>query len=263
MSNQVISKDKEIKLLQEKIELRETQLSELQKELRDMESKLEMANQKRYKLQETVGSLEKDLQQTQTKLRHLTLGQSSKSSLPWRLFDSIYEVVEDKKSNKRVSFYSNRLMDRCNDTNPGGSQNHTKSTNTVTSPENHLSHQSSGQFSYRNSHYTDDTSSQHTNCYHQANSRSLISLSLHTVDFIKTRLNFLASVNTPLPENSITELVNSQTETEMASVDENLDKVLQLSKNRYEYLHNQTQQSYDDLSNLVKLAVVKRSGVKK
>lgn len=260
MSNQVTSKNNEIKLLQDRIELREAQLNDLQKELRDMESKLEMANQKRYKLQETVRSLERDLQQTQAKLRHLTLGQPSKSSLPWRLFDSVYEVVEDKKSNKRVSFYSNRLMDSCNDT---GRQNHTKSTNTVTSPENHLSHQSSGHFSYRNSHYTDDTSSQHTNCYHQANSRSLISLSLHTVDFIKTRLNFLASVNTPLPENSITELINTQSETEIVGDDENLDKILQLSKNRYEYLHNQTQQSYDDLSNLVKLAVVKKSGVKK
>lgn len=255
MSNRVTNKNKEIELLQDKIELREAQMSDLQKELRDMESKLEMANQKRYKLQETVGSLERDLQQTQAKLRQLTLGQPSKSRL-WRLFDSVYEVVEEKKSNKRVSFYSNRLMDSCNDT---GRHNHTKSTNTVVSPENHLS----DHFSYKNSHYTDDTSSQHTNCYHQANSRSLISLSLHTVDFIKTRLNFLASVNTPLPENSITEIVNSQSETDIGSDDENLDKILQLSKNRYEYLHNQTQQSYDDLSNLVKLAVVKKSGVKK
>lgn len=261
MSNQVTNKNKEIELLQDKIELREAQMSDLQKELRDMESKLEMANQKRYKLQETVGSLERDLQQTQARLRQLTLSQPSKSRLPWRLFDSVYEVVEDKKSNKRVSFYSNRLMDSCNDT---GRQNHTKSTNTGISPENHLSHQSSDHFSYKNSHYTDDTtSSQHTNCYHQANSRSLISLSLHTVDFIKTRLNFLASVNTPLPENSIMEIVNSQSETDIASDEENLDKILQLSKNRYEYLHNQTQQSYDDLSNLVKLAVVKKSGVKK
>ncbi|CAG9827323.1 unnamed protein product [Diabrotica balteata] len=57
-------KDRLIKDLQSKIDLREQQIDQLEKANRDLENNLVMTNEKRYKLQETIGTMEKELQST-------------------------------------------------------------------------------------------------------------------------------------------------------------------------------------------------------
>ncbi|XP_074037753.1 uncharacterized protein isoform X2 [Leptinotarsa decemlineata] len=64
-------KDRLIKELQEKIDLRERQINKLEKEVRELETNLVMTNEKRFKLQETIGSMEKELQSTKAHVNQL------------------------------------------------------------------------------------------------------------------------------------------------------------------------------------------------
>lgn len=64
-------KDRLIKELQDKIDLRERQISKLEKEVRELEANLMLTNEKRFKLQETIGSMEKELQSTKAHINQL------------------------------------------------------------------------------------------------------------------------------------------------------------------------------------------------
>lgn len=270
--------------------LRESQLLHLEEEIRILEENLKNTNGKRYKLQETVGILEKELQKAQLKIEQAS-GVRNKPGLPWSLLDSVYEVVEDKP-NKKVSHYCNSLMAKQNENQFQLDQYDENSVKTHhfkhTLPslrsfrksfrrdsENPSSLKSSeystNKLSYQNIAIIDDNSSVHTHCHHKANSRSLISLSMQTVDFIKTKLDFLSSINPDISENPSEphiETINTQINSTQTSdydgiPNRNLNKILKLTAHRYEYLQNQAQESYDDLSNLVKLAVIQKGGLKK
>lgn len=64
-------KDRLIKELQEKMDLRVKQISKLEQDVKELESNLQMTNEKRFKLQETIGSMEKELQSTKAHVHHL------------------------------------------------------------------------------------------------------------------------------------------------------------------------------------------------
>ncbi|KAH1014701.1 hypothetical protein HUJ05_012543 [Dendroctonus ponderosae] len=64
-------KDRLIKELQEKIDLRERQIAKLEKEVRELETNLMLTNEKRFKLQKTIGSMEKELQSTKAHVNQL------------------------------------------------------------------------------------------------------------------------------------------------------------------------------------------------
>ncbi|KAG5886703.1 hypothetical protein JTB14_015768 [Gonioctena quinquepunctata] len=64
-------KERLIRELQEKIDLRERQINKLEKEVRELETNLVMTNEKRFKLQETIGSMEKELQSTKAHVNQL------------------------------------------------------------------------------------------------------------------------------------------------------------------------------------------------
>ncbi|KAL1513111.1 hypothetical protein ABEB36_002573 [Hypothenemus hampei] len=65
-------KDRLIKELQEKIDLRERQVGKLEKEVRELETNLMFTNEKRFKLQETISSMEKELQSTKAHAKQLS-----------------------------------------------------------------------------------------------------------------------------------------------------------------------------------------------
>ncbi|XP_050305465.1 golgin subfamily A member 6-like protein 7 [Anthonomus grandis grandis] len=64
-------KERLIKELHEKVDMRETQISKLEKEVRELEENLMSANQKRFMLQETIGTMEKELQSTKAHVNQL------------------------------------------------------------------------------------------------------------------------------------------------------------------------------------------------
>ncbi|CAG9854149.1 unnamed protein product [Phyllotreta striolata] len=82
-------KDRLVKELRDKIDLRERQISKMDKEIRDLENNLVLTNEKRFKLQETIGTMEKELQYTKAHVNQLAD------------INTRYDIVEDSNSLNR------------------------------------------------------------------------------------------------------------------------------------------------------------------
>ncbi|XP_050307941.1 cingulin-like protein 1 isoform X2 [Anthonomus grandis grandis] len=246
VTKQLKNKEAQLQAAQEKTAFLEAHVCKLEREIQELEENVRSANEKRFKLQETVGALEKELQRTHLKIKEMSQGEP-RPSFPWRLLDSVCDSIVDDTPNKKVSHYSDNLTQSRQFVN-------NNNTSSILSSSNKL-----GTF------IDDDSVSIHTNCHHKANSRSLIGLSLQTVDCIKTRLNFLSAIDMPLDEVSRDDTPQHKfvpqrqslknVSFEQSNSNENLRKVLELTAHRYEYLHNQAQESYEDLTKLVKMAV--------
>lgn len=304
VTNESLLKESIITSLREKLGLRENQLRNLESAISELEEKLQITNRKRYKLQETVGSLEQELQKCQAKVKQLTGAKDNGGN--WRLLDSVCEAIEDKKPNKQVAHCCNNLVEKkksklhftgyYEDTSKAKSSQSSniyrkkisevpkrkrRCFKNVEYPNSLQSFEVSSNnviFENNSFKFSDKTSSIHANCHHGANSRSLISMSLQSVDVIKAKLNFLASLNTPLSEticenkNNSSIIETSETQTQINSTQtqhiqgtasRNLDKIMELTSHRYKYLHNQAQDSYDELSKLVKIAVTRKDSMDK
>ncbi|XP_076274411.1 uncharacterized protein LOC143205180 isoform X2 [Rhynchophorus ferrugineus] len=204
--------DRLIKELQEKIELRERQISKLEKEVRELEANLMMTNEKRFKLQEMIGSMEKELQSTKAHVNQLA-DINSRYENQFKLF---YTAIPGRFS-PRTSTMCVQLK-TC--------QSLSTSTDGLVSDGVEIQ-------------------SKPSRTREHVNSRSLLGLSLQTVDSLKHRLNHLTTLNVPQQDSS--KRLRS------------LDKVLELTAKRYEYLQNQANESYEDLTSLVKFAVVQEA----
>lgn len=234
-------KDRLIKELQEKIDLRERQISKLEKEVKELEANLIMTNEKRFKLQETIGSMEKELQSTKAHVNQLAdintrydIGMKSSNNLN---YDSDNRAIvsdhpDEPKINNMVEFPQELVFQ----------QN--------TAPHPYQFHESSRvtQLGYKE----------------EINSRSLIGLTLQKVDLLKTRLNYLTTVNVePLLESHVVarrmnkpfKTSSTQTIKDGRAANQHFAKILELTANRYELLQKQAYESYAELTNLMKLAV--------
>ncbi|CAH1962431.1 unnamed protein product [Acanthoscelides obtectus] len=94
------------------------------------------------------------------------------------------------------------------------------------------------------------------------NSRSLIGLSLHHVNVIKTRLDHLSRISfSPMTGRESDKKLSSKrsccshSSLRPTIPNENLIKIVELSAKRYELLQKQAYESYEELTNLVKLAM--------
>ncbi|XP_030745813.1 myosin-10-like isoform X2 [Sitophilus oryzae] len=211
-------KDRLIKELQEKIDLRERQINKLEKEVRELEANLMMTNEKRFKLQETIGAMEKELQSTKAHVNQL-------ADINTR-YETQFRYLNNVNAPQRYSPRTSVMclhMKRCQ----------SFSTNTEALPLD-LPHPRPS-----------------VTRHNQYNSRSLIGLSLQTVDFLKNRLNYLNAMNA-VPEVPLKEGPEQR--------GHGLDKVLELTAKRYQYLQHQANESYADLTSLVKFAVTRDAG---
>nr|CAI5844156.1 unnamed protein product [Callosobruchus analis] len=93
------------------------------------------------------------------------------------------------------------------------------------------------------------------------NSRSLIGLSLHHVNVIKTRLDHLSRISfSPMVDREAVKKISSvrscsHSALRQAIPNENMVKIVELTAKRYELLQKQAYESYEELTNLVKLAM--------
>ncbi|KAJ8910161.1 hypothetical protein NQ315_005764 [Exocentrus adspersus] len=107
-------KDRLIKELQEKIDLRERQISKLEKEVKELEANLVMTNEKRFKLQETIGSMEKELQSTKAHVNQLAdintrydIDRQCSNSFIHKINDEFIKIGEpDESLNKNLVDFS-------------------------------------------------------------------------------------------------------------------------------------------------------------
>lgn len=231
-------KDRVIQELQDKIDTRERQLSKLEKENRELEQNLRLTNEKRFKLQETIGSMEKELQSTKAHVNQLAdintryemgMKYSNNDKFPkHRQFEPphVYPCGHNKLEPLKLRDIAAEVS--LNET--AFQQNHRD----IPNPNNIL----------------DDSK--------KLNSKSLISLSLKQVDFLKTRLNHLTKIaplknveSVALPQ----KLISNQSINKEGDSKNKLNRMVDLTVKRYEYLQKQAYESYEELTSLMKLVL--------
>lgn len=232
-------KDRLIKELQEKIDMRERQMSKLEKENRELEQNLMLTNEKRFKLQETIGSMEKELQSTKAHVNQLAD------------INTRYEVGMRYSNNYKSphqrpirSPYSIQCDQNELDQNYGTIRD--AATNVKFSNTTIHRHACSAQVP--NDQLSD---------FKNINSKSLISLSLRQIDFLKSRLSYLTKLTPLKSEESV--VVAHQKASKHSLPREygsrsKLNKMVELTAKRYHHLQKQAYESYEELTNLMKLA---------
>lgn len=277
MTKESKMKDRLIKELQEKIDTRERQMSKLEKANRELEQNLMLTNEKRFKLQETIGSMEKELQSTKAHVNQLAdintryeLGMkyTNKNTLPK------YRLLEASNT------YQNEHPDLGKNCKSFGD-----STTTMSYRESHFQQNlrnsretSFHQILQRSQHAHLEENSQNNPCLQKSisrttnnnnnqsqecknvNSKSLISLSLKQIDFLKNRLNYLTTLSPIKSVESLTvvqdkSISNHSLQFRKFDSKNKLNRMVQLTAKRYEYLQKQAYESYEELTNLMKLAL--------
>lgn len=232
-------KDRLIKELQEKIGLRERQLNKLEKENRELEQNLMLTNEKRFKLQETIGRMEKELQGTKAHVNQLAdintryercMRYSNNHKLPnYRSMRSPYSIQTDQDDFDRNC---SSLRDAATNVKFSQTTIHQQGCNAQV-PNNLLSD------------------------FKHLNSKSLISLSLRQIDFLKNRLSYLTKLTPLKSEESIlvaTQRASKQSLPMEYNSRSNLKKMVELTAKRYHHLQKQAYESYEELTSLMKLA---------
>lgn len=242
-------KDRLIKELQEKIDLRERQISKMEKEIRDLENNLVLTNEKRFKLQETIGSMEKELQSTKAHVNQLA-DINTRYDIGMKPSSSCSSINTHKTGSYSTNF---RVPTQGIDSQ--STLNHSNSKNEIGLDELNLSHM---------------------DC------KSLIGLSLKQIDYLRTRLNNLSNFTSTSSKNQksrspslkkihsndfnniiqvksshskLARIPSTKVLAEYTGRHKNLAKVMELTAKRYEHLQQQAYESYEELTNLLKLAV--------
>lgn len=231
-------KDRLIKELQDKIDMRERQISKLEKENRELEQNLMLTNEKRFKLQETIGSMEKELQSTKAHVNQLAD------------INTRYEVGM-KYTNKNKSAKHRPLGCPYNGDQQELNHNYVNNRDIATN-------YSLSKTSIRQNISNSENLVNHSSEFKNLNSKSLISMSLKQIDFLKTRLSNLTKL-TPIKSAESVVVVSTNVSNQSLSKEYNsrnkLNRMVELTAKRYEYLQKQAYESYEELTNLMKLAV--------
>lgn len=231
-------KDRLIKELQEKIDLRERQISKLEKEVKELEANLVMTNEKRFKLQETIGSMEKELQSTKAHVNQLA-DINTRYDIGMQCSNS-FSYDSDKRT---------IILGPCDRPTSNNLLNYTQ--------EYVLQHNIAP-------HCGVNTCLAEIDCKEEISSKTLLGLTLQKVDLLRTRLNYLTTVNVEpfIGDHSVTsntkkpfKTCSTQTVKEGKTPHHHFTKILELTANRYELLQKQAYESYAELTNLMKLAV--------
>lgn len=226
-------KDRLIKELQEKIDMRERQLSKLEKENRDLEQNLMLTNEKRFKLQETIGSMEKELQSTKAHVNQLA-DINTRYELGMRYSNNYHKSPNHRPTRSPYSIQCDH-----NDLDKSYGSLRNAATNV--------------KFSNTRIHQNDDQLSDFKNI----NSKSLISLSLRQIDFLKSRLSYLTKLTPLKSEESVVvahQKASKQSLPREYGSRNKLNKMVELTAKRYHHLQKQAYESYEELTNLMKIA---------
>lgn len=271
-------KDRLIKELQEKIDLRERQIAKLEKEVKELEANLVMTNEKRFKLQETIGSMEKELQSTKAHVNQLA-DINTRYDVGMRNSNNISVEGGDRKTAReilrqdldRIIEYnhpsiSRRVSKQGSSFNVRKSFKCKKSSSSVISCNN-LVDISENIVLHQNAQTSVEPIVEENECREHLNSRSLIGLTLQKVDLLRTRLNYLTAVNVePFLDNNLVPVrvgddgdrvlksCSTQTVRDLSNQQKHFAKILELTANRYELLQKQAYESYAELTKLMKLA---------
>lgn len=265
LKNEGVLKEQLIKELQEKIELRERKISKLEKEVRDLKNHLSITNEKRFKLQETVGTMEKELQSTKAHVNQLA-DINTRYEIGMKNSNTVSVPNESEcrtKASKTVSdiyaFLGN--LDTVEKNMHKPSRDVSASTHDFCIKRLLIPEETSEKFSIPP---FIAQSSLNINAYTRSrkipNSRSLISLSLKQVDLLKSRLEHLTKVNLPdiVSRNSLKNILSSHKKDNSKKhkcPNDNLVKCVELQAKRYELLQRQAYDSYEELTNLMKMAM--------
>lgn len=278
MTKESKMKDRLIKELQEKIDMRERQMTKLEKENRELEQNLVLTNEKRFKLQETIGSMEKELQSTKAHVNQLAdintryeigMKYANKNAFPKHRSletSNLYHYQPNelgqsfqscRESNTTVSFKEAPCPQNfCTSRNDSFRHNQNSSQDSQLEPNlNNSSEQKCSSRSNRNNYPMSEGKS--------GNSKSLISLSLKQIDFLKNRLNYLTKL-TPIKSVESLDVVQDKSisnhllHNRKFDSKNKLNRMVQLTAKRYEYLQKQAYESYEELTNLMKLALTNR-----
>ncbi|CAH1160222.1 unnamed protein product, partial [Phaedon cochleariae] len=213
-------KERLIKELQEKVDLRERQITKMEKAVRELETNLMITNEKRFKLQETIGSMEKELQSTKAHVNQL-----ADINTRYDSGTTYSSSTLDKVSEGRLSIEKSSSL--------GSVKKAEESSHTAPTPAGKLG---------------------------GTKVNSLIGLSLKQVDFLRSRLNYLSKVNVAavVKEKPAKPVSTRSSAHRLASYNttcRNMEKMVELTAKRYELLQKQAYESYEELTNLVKLAM--------
>lgn len=239
-------------------------MSKLEKENRELEQNLMLTNEKRFKLQETIGSMEKELQSTKAHVNQLA-DINTRYELGMKYTNrNTFPKHRPLEASNLYQNEQNEFIQNCKSLR--GSTTIMSHKETPCQPTLSNSKDILGRQKLQNSQHLEQSCQ--NNPFQQKhlspdckkiNSKSLISLSLKQIDFLKNRLNYLTTLS---PIKSAESLDVDQDKTVSNHLlhrkfdsKNKLNRMVQLTAKRYEYLQKQAYESYEELTNLMKLAL--------